>query len=105
MGRRSHSQTLHLWANGDYVGRWTVKANGASELQYDASWQSSRLGCPISLSLPFNLRNEPLKGASVANIVEKVRSELPVGFSEKVADKILGGLLDTAAILQRMPPA
>ena len=25
MGSRSHSQTLHLWANGDYVGRWTVK--------------------------------------------------------------------------------
>lgn len=29
MGRRSHSQTLHLWANGDYVGRWTVNASGA----------------------------------------------------------------------------
>ena len=38
-------------------------------------------------------------------IVEKVRSELPVGFSEKVADRILGGLLDAAAALQRMPPA
>jgi serine/threonine-protein kinase HipA len=37
--------------------------------------------------------------------VEKVRSELPVGFSEKVADKILGGLLDTAAALELMPPA
>ena len=38
-------------------------------------------------------------------IVEKVRSELPAGFSEKVAEKILGGLLDAAAALQRMPPA
>lgn len=35
MGRRSHSQALHLWTNGDYVGRWTVNANGSSELAYD----------------------------------------------------------------------
>lgn len=38
-------------------------------------------------------------------IVEKLRSELPVGFLEKVADKILGGLPDTAAALQRMRQA
>lgn len=67
MGRRSHSQTLHLWANGDYVGRWTVKANGESELQYDAAWRLSERGRPISLSMPFNLGNEPIKGASVAH--------------------------------------
>lgn len=67
MGRRSHSQTLHLWANGDYVGRWTVKANGDSELAYDDTWCSSALGRPISLSLPFNIHNEPLKGAKVSN--------------------------------------
>jgi hypothetical protein len=34
MGRRSHSQTLNLWANGEYVGRWTVDAAGNSELSY-----------------------------------------------------------------------
>lgn len=38
-------------------------------------------------------------------IVEKVRSELPAGFSEKVADKILGGLLAAAGELENMPPA
>jgi serine/threonine-protein kinase HipA len=70
MGRRSHSQTLHLWANGDYVGRWTVNANGHSELQYDIAWRSSTRGRPISLSMPFNLRNEPLKGASVSHYFE-----------------------------------
>ena len=31
--------------------------------------------------------------------------ELPVGFSEKVADKILGGLLAAAGELEQMPPA
>lgn len=70
MGRRSHSQTLHLWANGDYVGRWTVKANGNSELVYDDAWRASPLGRPISLSLPFNIHNEPLKGANVSNYFE-----------------------------------
>ncbi len=67
MGRRSHSQTLNLWANGDYVGRWTVNAAGGSELQYDAAWCASPRGRPISLSLPFNLRNESLKGARVSH--------------------------------------
>lgn len=65
MGRRTHSQTLELWANSDYVGRWTVKASGESELQYDAAWRNSPRGRPISLSLPFNLHNEPLKGNRV----------------------------------------
>ena len=67
MGRRSHSQTLNLWANGEYVGRWTVNAAGNSELQYDAGWCASPRGRPISLSLPFNLHNEPLKGARVSH--------------------------------------
>jgi serine/threonine-protein kinase HipA len=67
MGRRSHSQSLHLWANGDYVGRWTVKASGDSELVYDDAWRGSSLGRPISLSLPFNIHNEPLKGVNVSN--------------------------------------
>lgn len=65
MGRRSHSQTLGLWANGEYVGRWTVNASSGSELQYDDAWRNSKNGRPISLSLPFNLHNEPLKGANV----------------------------------------
>ena len=70
MGRRSHSRTLHLWANGDYVGRWTVKPHGDSELAYDDGWHGSERGRPISLSLPFNLHNEPLKGANVSNYFE-----------------------------------
>ncbi|KKB61934.1 toxin HipA [Robbsia andropogonis] len=67
MGRRSHSQTLSMWANGDFVGRWTIGADGKSELQYDTAWQQSARGRPISVSLPFNLHNEPLKGARVSH--------------------------------------
>ncbi|MDE2289208.1 MAG: HipA N-terminal domain-containing protein, partial [Burkholderiales bacterium] len=67
MGRRSHSQTLTLWANGEHVGRWTITARGDMELQYAAQWLASARGRPISLSLPFNLNNEPLKGDNVAH--------------------------------------
>ena len=98
MGRRSHSQTLHLWANGDYVGRWTVKANSDSELQYDASWQSSRLGRPISLSLPFNLRNEPLKGASVANYFEGLLPDSDI-IRRRVATRFKTGSLESFDLL------
>jgi serine/threonine-protein kinase HipA len=36
--------------------------------------------------------------------VEKVRSELPDGFSAAVADKVLGGVLAAAHALEAMPP-
>ncbi|TYQ05319.1 UNVERIFIED_ORG: serine/threonine-protein kinase HipA [Zoogloea ramigera] len=51
---------------------------------------------------------EPLLQDFIARtpaIVEKVRSKLPAGFSEKVADKILGGLLAVAGELENVPPA
>lgn len=70
MGRRSHGQTLTLWANGETVGRWTLTARGDMALQYDAGWLTSPLGRPISLSLPFNLNNELLKGDNVAHYFE-----------------------------------
>ncbi len=70
MGRRSHSQTLGLWANGERVGRWTLTARGGMELQYDPAWLASPSGRPLSLSLPFNFNNEPLKGDAVANYFE-----------------------------------
>jgi serine/threonine-protein kinase HipA len=38
-------------------------------------------------------------------VVEQVRGELPAGFSEVVADKVLGGLLAAARALEAMGPA
>lgn len=72
MGRRSKSQTLALWANGERVGRWTVTARGDMELQYDAAWLASPSARPLSLSLPFNFDNEPLKGSKVGNYFENL---------------------------------
>lgn len=70
MGRRSHSQTLTLWANGEHVGRWTLTARGDMELEYAPTWLTSPRGRPISLSLPFNLNNEVLRGDNVAHYFE-----------------------------------
>lgn len=70
MRRRSRSQTLALWANGAYVGRWTITARGDMELQYDADWVASSRGRPLSLSLPFHFNNEPLRGSNVAHYFE-----------------------------------
>lgn len=36
--------------------------------------------------------------------VEAVRNDLPAGFSERVADSVLGGLLNAARTLEAMPP-
>ena len=98
MGRRSHSQTLHLWANGDYVGRWTVNANGDSELAYDAAWRGSAVGRPISLSLPFNLHNEPLKGANVSNYFEGLLPDSDI-IRRRVATRFKTGSLDPFDLL------
>ena len=70
MARRSRSQTLALWANGERVGRWTLGARGDMALQYDPAWRISPAGRPLSLSLPFNFNNDPLKGDAVANYFE-----------------------------------
>lgn len=70
MGRRTHSQTLTLWANGAHIGRWTVTARGDMELQYDTGWVTSAQGRPISLSLPFNFSNAAIRTDAVGHYFE-----------------------------------
>lgn len=72
MGRNSRSRSLSLWMNGVRVGRWTLPARGEMELQYDADWVSADAGRPLSLSLPFNLQNSPLKGERVAHFFDNL---------------------------------
>ena len=98
MGRRSHSQTLTLWANGDYVGRWTVTARGDSELQYDAGWLASARGRPISLSLPFALSDAPLKGANVAHYFEGLLPDSDA-IRKRVAARFKTGSIDAFDLL------
>jgi len=70
MGRRSHSQSLALWANGEYVGRWTVNRGGEMELDYNPGWVASPSGRPLSVSLPYPLEPEPIRGHNVASYFE-----------------------------------
>jgi serine/threonine-protein kinase HipA len=51
---------------------------------------------------------EPLLQELIARtpeVVAQVQAELPQGFSQQVADKVLGGLSSAARTLESMPPA
>lgn len=72
MGRRSHSRSLSIWTNGVRVGRWMIPGRGEMELQYDLGWMGADIGRPLSLSLPFNLQNLPVKGEKVANYFDNL---------------------------------
>lgn len=72
MGRKSKSRALALWANGQRVGLWVMPARGAVELRYDPAWVRSSVGRPLSLSLPFTIGNEALRGARVLNYFDNL---------------------------------
>ncbi len=86
MSRRARSQTLALWANGVYVGRWTVSARGAMELHYDPAWRAAAIGRPLSLSLPFGLDDQPLKGPAVEHYFENLLPDSPA-LRKRVAER------------------
>lgn len=98
MARRSRTQTLALWANGTYVGRWTVTTRGDMELQYDPSWQASAAGRPLSLSLPFGLGDEPLKGPAVKHYFENLLPDSPA-IRKRVAERFRTGSVEAFDLL------
>lgn len=65
MGRRSRTNALDVWMNGEKVGRWTVRSNGENEFGYDEQWLRSDRLRPISLSLPLRPASQPYRGAIV----------------------------------------
>lgn len=67
----ARSADLSIWMNGLRVGTWSV-ARGVHALAYDPAWVDSPAGRPLSLSLPFTLRNEPIRGARVADYFENL---------------------------------
>lgn len=77
MGRRSHSRTLSIWANGERVGTWRIPTRGDMELQYEQAWMKSPTGRPLSLSLPFGVDTSPLKGEKVANYFDNLLPDSP----------------------------
>jgi serine/threonine-protein kinase HipA len=65
MGRKSRARALSVWINGQLAGEWRIPARGEIEFQYDPAWVESRVGRPLSLSLPFSLDKAPIKGKPV----------------------------------------
>ncbi len=98
MARRSKTQTLVLWANGTYVGRWTVSARGDMELQYDPAWQASAVGRPLSLSLPFGLGDEPLKGPAVEHYFDNLLPD-SLAIRKRVAERFRTGSVEAFDLL------
>ena len=98
MAQRSKSQTLNLWANGTHVGRWTVTARGGMELRYDPAWRASSVGRPLSLSLPFGLSDEPLKGPAVEHYFDNLLPDSPA-IRKRVAERFRTGSLEPFELL------
>jgi len=63
MARRAN--TLAVWINGTHAADWSVTQSKGDELQYTGSWLNSKVGRPLSISLPFNLDNAPVRGERV----------------------------------------
>ncbi|MDX3905574.1 MAG: type II toxin-antitoxin system HipA family toxin [Pigmentiphaga sp.] len=99
MGRRSRSRSLSIWINGIRVGRWTIPARGEMELHYDAGWVGSDIGRPLSLSLPFNLQNLPLKGEKVANYFDNLLPDSHA-IRRRVAERFRTGSTDPFDLLK-----
>lgn len=72
MGRKSHTRALSVWANGLRVGTWRFPRQGPMELAYDETWRASPAGRPLSISLPFGVDTEPLKGDRVRNYFDNL---------------------------------
>ena len=101
MGRKSHAQTLSIWANGLRVGTWRIPARGAVELQYDRSWKDSPAGRPLSLSLPFGVDDAPLRGERVQNYFDNLLPDSDA-IRKRIASRFGTGSVDSFDLLRAM---
>lgn len=72
MGRRPHSRSLAVWANGLRMGRWLVPARGRMEFAYDPHWVADAHARPLSLSLPIDFDGLPVTGDKVGFFFENL---------------------------------
>jgi serine/threonine-protein kinase HipA len=99
VGRRSHSRSLSIWANGLRVGVWVLPGRGDPELRYDPTWARSEQGRPLSLSLPFNLDNLPLKGEKVYNYFDNLLPDSDA-IRRRIAERFRTGSTDPFDLLK-----
>ncbi|HEX7891980.1 MAG TPA: type II toxin-antitoxin system HipA family toxin [Ramlibacter sp.] len=98
MGRASHARALSLWSNGHRVGSWRIPARGEMELQYEPAWRAADVGRPLSLSLPFDLDDRPLKGAALANYFENLLPD-SAAIRKRLAQRYARGSTDAFDLL------
>lgn len=99
MARRSSSQPLAVWTNGELVGRWTPTTRRPMELRYEDSWLTSRSARPLSLSLPLPLvGNEPLRGAHIEHFFDNLLPDSGV-IRRRLAQRYSSGSEDTFDLL------
>src|SRR3989337_1758221 len=114
MGRRSKTNSLDVWMNGQKVGRWTVRASGENEFGYDQKWLDSESVRPISLSLPLRPASQPYRGAVVEaffdnllpdakSVRDHMRRRLKAS-STRAFDLLAEAGRDCVGALQILPP-
>lgn len=114
MGRRSKTNSLDVWMNGQKVGRWTVRASGENEFGYDQRWLDSESVRPISLSLPLRPASQPYRGAVVEaffdnllpdakSVRDHMRRRLKAS-SARAFDLLAEAGRDCVGALQILPP-
>lgn len=99
MGRRSHTQTLSIWANGQPVGTWSVDGRGLHALRYDPDWVRSPSGRPLSLSLPFLQGDQPHTGRTVRNYFDNLLPDSD-DIRKRLATRFKTGGVDTFDLLK-----
>lgn len=99
MARRSSSQPLAVWTNGELVGRWTPTTRRPMELRYEDSWLTSRTARPLSLSLPLPLvGNAPLRGERIEHFFDNLLPDSGA-IRRRLAQRYCSGSEDTFDLL------
>ena len=69
------------------------------QLQYDPDWIASPAGRPLSLSLPFNVANLPIKGEKVSNYFDNLLPDSDA-IRKRVAERFKTGSTDPFDLLK-----
>ena len=96
MGRKLKSRILKLLMNGDPVGEWKLASTGSHEFVYDASWLSSPLCRPLSLSMP--LREQRYSGDIVHSFFDNLLPDNEV-IRRRIRDRFSAGSTDAFQLL------
>ncbi len=96
MGRKLKSRTLKVLMNGDLVGEWNLTTVGSHEFVYTASWLSSPLSRPVSLSMP--LREQKYSGDVVHSFFDNLLPDNDV-IRRRIRDRFSTGSIEAFYLL------